>query len=135
MEFKSQDLRLNTENGSSFFQIERIVELAGDKSSGQRTDPEDAVIGPVGGRQRGPERACRVQRRTGKGPRDEHAERNRQTAAEAGDPAGRAFFIDGGGKNNENQEERCHCLKSHRSPARKIAREFRRTSATLRQVS
>src|SRR6266851_2717997 len=100
-------------NGSGFFQKERIVEQAGDKSSGQRADPVDSLMRPMRRSQRRPKGAGGVQSGTRERPGNEKAERNRQADAKAGDGAKRAFFIDGRSEEGEHKKKGCHAFKSY----------------------
>src|SRR6266849_1168499 len=114
---------------SGLLQIEGIVEQAGDKSSGQRTDPVNALMRPVRGSKRRHEGACRIQSGTGKRAGDENAERNREANAKTGDGTKRAFFIDGGGEHSEYKKKGCHTFKRDAGPNRKIASELRRAQS------
>src|SRR5438105_3433368 len=77
--------RLRGDRGSGLLQTERVVEQAGDKASGQRTNPVDAVIGPMGGRQSRSKGARGVQGCTCERTSDEDAEGNGEANAKAGD--------------------------------------------------
>src|SRR5260370_30726063 len=103
-----------------------MVEQAGDKTSGQRTDPVNALMRPVRGGQRRPEGACRIQSGTGKRAGDENAERNREANAKTGDGAKRALFFHCGGENGKDEQESSYSFKSDRGANREIASELRR---------
>src|SRR5260370_10752291 len=111
--------------GSSFFQIERIIEQTGDKTSGQRADPVDSVMGPVWRGQRRPKGPRGVQSGSGERPGNEEAEGEGQADAEDGDGARRAFCIDGCGEHREHKKKRRDTFKSYACPNRKISSELR----------
>src|SRR5260370_16009731 len=78
-------LRMTSARGLGFFQVEGVVEQARQKSAGQRSDPVDAVIGPMVGSERGAEGAGGIHRRAGERPAHEDVHGDGEADGEAGD--------------------------------------------------
>ena len=87
---------------SGFFQVEAVIEQAGDEASGKWTDPVNAVMCPVIRGEGRPKRARRVERGAGQRAGRQNSHCDGQPYAEARDGLEGASFVYGGGKNDED---------------------------------
>ena len=107
------------------FEVQEVVEQGARKSSRQRPDPENTVIGPMGGGEGGAKGARGIESAACKWSGDKYAEGVHETGPKAGNGTESSAIIKGGGKHSEHQEKGCGGFEGHACPARKIARKLR----------
>src|SRR6185369_2642441 len=103
------------------FQEKGVIEEGGKKTSCQGAYPVHALGRPMRRGQGGPEGTGGIQSCTGEWTGDHDSQGDGQADAEAGDGAEGALFVDRGGEDDENEEERGDCLQDHGGKAREVA--------------
>src|SRR5271163_594149 len=107
-----------------FLQEERVIQKSRQESPGEWTDPVDAVILPVGGRQGGTESAGGIEGAACERTGDHDAQHDADADGETGYGAERGgAFVDGGGKDRENEEESRDAFENHAVETREVVRE------------
>ena len=109
----------------SSLEVQEIVEKRGGKSSRQRADPENTVIGPMGGGEGGAKGARGIESAACKWSGDNYAEGVHETGTKASNGTECSAIIKRGGEDSEHQEKSCGGFQGHTCPARKIASKLR----------
>ncbi len=114
----------------SFLEEQGVVEKAGEEAAGERTDPVNAMILPVGGGERGTERAGGIESPAGKRSNDDYPNTilkpmaNPATAREGEERSSTAVA-----KNVEDEKKGSDAFEEHAVQAREIVREHGRAES------
>src|ERR1700694_625090 len=107
------------------FEVQEVVEQGASKSSRQRPDPENTVVGPMGGGEGGAKGARGIESAACKWSVDKYAEGVHKTGRKAGNGTESSAIVKGSSKQREHQEKSCGGFEGHARPAWKIARKLR----------